>query len=158
MDEWKLPPDVKIYEALGAVADGRIELDDNSARVRSSSGAKFYDVHYDRKSRSIMANDNGSYWQGYIGYPAIAYLLRIGDITYDYDVARNLAGFDWKQINTSNKNDWAKTIAQVRTEMKKRNPALDLASVDHAVASIRSALSDMHLSKLGPRTKPPTGD
>ena len=34
---WKLPPDIKICEVLGAVADGRIELvDENEAYVYSS--------------------------------------------------------------------------------------------------------------------------
>ena len=69
--KWEHPPIIKIYEALGAVADNRVELSENTAKVFSSSGNKFYDVSYDRDSNSIMTNDNGSYWKGYLGYPAI---------------------------------------------------------------------------------------
>ncbi|MFZ1075166.1 MAG: hypothetical protein WAN50_02225 [Minisyncoccia bacterium] len=38
--KWKKPPVIKIYEALGAVADGRIEVDGNAAKVYSSSGPR----------------------------------------------------------------------------------------------------------------------
>ncbi|MFA6602048.1 MAG: hypothetical protein WCT02_04295 [Candidatus Paceibacterota bacterium] len=65
--KWKLPPPVKIYEALGSVADGRLEMLGNSARVYSSSRNKFYEVIFDPETKSIMANDNGSFWQGYLG-------------------------------------------------------------------------------------------
>lgn len=61
--KWKHPPITKIYEALGSVADERIELVGSSAKVYSSSRNKFYVVSYE--PGAIMANDNGSYWQGY---------------------------------------------------------------------------------------------
>jgi len=35
--KWKHPPIIKIYEALGSVADGRLKLDGNFAKVYSSS-------------------------------------------------------------------------------------------------------------------------
>jgi hypothetical protein len=31
--KWKEPPIIKIYEALGAVADDRVEVEGNSAKV-----------------------------------------------------------------------------------------------------------------------------
>jgi hypothetical protein len=37
---WQPTPRVKIYEALGAVVDGRVHIDDVTARVYSSSGNK----------------------------------------------------------------------------------------------------------------------
>lgn len=50
----------KIYEALGAVFDGRVEIDGNRAKVYSSSGNKYYDVGVDPDKNAIMANDSGS--------------------------------------------------------------------------------------------------
>jgi hypothetical protein len=79
--KWKTPPDTKIYEALGTVADGRVKVEGNTAKVFSSSGNKHYDVEYDPKASAIMANDNGSYWNGYLGYPAIAFLMATNVIT-----------------------------------------------------------------------------
>src|ERR1700733_3253094 len=61
--KWKQPPVIKIYEALGAVADGRVEVSGDTAKVYSSTGNKFYDVTYDPAEQAIMTNDNGSYWK-----------------------------------------------------------------------------------------------
>ncbi len=33
--KWKHPPIIKIYEALGAVADGRVKISGDSAQVYS---------------------------------------------------------------------------------------------------------------------------
>jgi len=73
---WKQPPIIKVYEALGSIADGRITVEGNTAKIYSSSGNKFYEVTYDPDTSSIMCNDNGSYWAGYLGYPAISKTLR----------------------------------------------------------------------------------
>ncbi len=64
---WKIPPKIKIYEALGCLADGRLKKVDGKVQVYSSSGQKFYTVTFDEKKKAIMTNDNGSYWIGYWG-------------------------------------------------------------------------------------------
>ncbi len=43
--KWKHPSITKIYEALGAVADDRVLVSGNSAKVYSSSRNKFYNVN-----------------------------------------------------------------------------------------------------------------
>ena len=59
---WKKPRISKIYEALTAIADGRIELvSENKARCYSSSKGKFYEIEYDPETDSIMSNDNTAY-------------------------------------------------------------------------------------------------
>lgn len=100
--KWKLLPDIKLYEALGSIGDRRVDLVGHGARVYSSSRTKHYDVTYDVATGAIMANDNGSYWQGYLGYPGVAYLLLSGVIPYDVKLARQLKGFNWKSMNTAN--------------------------------------------------------
>jgi hypothetical protein len=76
-----LPPKIKIYEALGAIADQRVELDGmfaNQGKCFSvSSNRKSYTISYNPETNVIISNDSGSIQQGYIGYPAIAFLLKI---------------------------------------------------------------------------------
>ena len=155
MTVWKIPPIIKVYEALGCIADGRVELDGNTAKVFSSSRGKFYTVTYDPEKNAIMANDNGSYWQGYLGYPAIASLLEKGIIPYDRRIAGALAGIAWKDINTKFKNDYAKTSAVVMERAQKRGvPATE---VEKEGERILEAIVKLAVVELGSRIKPPTG-
>ena len=58
---WNHPSKTKMYEALGAVADGRIEISGNNGKCYSSSGNKYYDITFDPESYKIMSNDNISF-------------------------------------------------------------------------------------------------
>ncbi|EKD80507.1 MAG: hypothetical protein ACD_40C00073G0007 [uncultured bacterium] len=155
MTIWKLPPLIKVYEALGCLADGRIEIENNSARVYSSSLGKYYTVTYDPEINAIMCNDNGSYWQGYLGYPAIAYLLSTGIIPYSPVLANLLKDIKWKDLNTQYKNDWVKTEQYCQNLVVVRGGNLPtlLAEITH----IHRHIADHPLSLLGQKTKPPTG-
>lgn len=153
--KWKLPPDIKIYEALGAVADGRIEMDGNEAKVYSSSKNKFYTVSYDTKSKAIMANDNGSYWQGYLGYPSIAFLMRKEIIRFDSVYAEALKGIAWKDINTRFKNDFGKTTEYIHGILQTKG--ISIESFLKEVSGIQAQIEALNLSLLGKRTKPPAG-
>jgi hypothetical protein len=111
---WKMPPLIKVYEALGAVGDGRVRiLDDANARVTSSDGAKTYAVFIADAGRAIASDDNASRWQGYIGYPAIAVLLQRGILKAPANVSDALDDIPWKEINRRNRNNHAKTLAEV---------------------------------------------
>lgn len=154
--KWKLQPKIKIYEALGCVADGRIELiGKNEARVYSSSRGKFYVVKYDAGARAIMANDNGSYWRGYLGYPAIAFLMSIGVMSFDARYAEALKDIAWKDINMSFKNDFEKTEKYIHDILRATNVSLEgfLWEVD----DIMSQIETLDLSLLGKKVKPPIG-
>lgn len=154
--KWKLPPKIKVYEALGCVADGRIEVvGEHEARVYSSSRGKFCVVNYDADARAIMANDNGSYWQGYLGYPAIALLMRIGAVSFDARYAEALKGIAWKDINTTFKNDFEKTAEYIHGILKTKG--LILADFFREVESILAQIQKLDLSLLGKKVKPPTG-
>ncbi len=155
MSVWKTPPKIKIYEALGTLADNRIELSDNSARVYSSSGNKFYTVIYDPQGQANMCNDNGSFWQGYLGYPAIAYLLSIGTIPYLPNIASILGGIKWKDINTKFKNDWDKTIDYVHKQVS--NQGDNIQELKTQIDDIHSWLVEHPLKLLGKKLKPPSG-
>ncbi len=153
MSKWSHPPIIKIYEALGSVADGRIEIDGNSAKVYSSSGNKFYSVNYDPEKRAIMTNDNGSFWKGYLGYPAIAFLLKKGVLSYEEDVAKILMNIKWKDINQKFKNDFDKTLDYILsplTDTQKEN-------LNNLVQKIDKEIAELDLSLLGKKVKPPEG-
>ncbi len=53
MGDWKVPPKAKIYEALTAVADGRVKLTGGeTAEVLSSDGTKTYIVEWSADLRA----------------------------------------------------------------------------------------------------------
>ncbi len=65
MGGWKVPPKAKIYEALTAVADGKVKLKGGeTAEVLSSDGTKTYIVEWSADFGQITSNDNASHWHG----------------------------------------------------------------------------------------------
>lgn len=98
---WNIPPKIKVLEALGAVIDGRVllSIDKRQAMVHASNGKKTYNVSYDNKQNIVVSNDNGSYFAGFIGYPAIAMLMKMGKIQYNENLANIFKGLKWKPIN-----------------------------------------------------------
>ncbi len=153
--KWQLPPKIKVHEALGCIADGRIELDGNEAKVYSSSRGKFYTVRYDPDKNAIMANDNGSYWVGYLGYPSIAFLMVRGVIHYGQKFAEALKEIKWKDINTKFKNDFVKTEKYILDIVKKRGMSGD--KLNKEIDYIYEQLRKLNIEILGERTIPPQG-
>ena len=151
--KWGTPPDIKIYEALGAVVDGRVKIKGNHAQVYSSSGNKFYAVEYEADSKSIMTNDNGSYWKGYLGYPAIAYLLSIGVLEYVSTLGSLMKGIPWKDINTRFKNDFEKTLSFILKDLSVE----ERQSLHDYVQQIQKEIRNLNLNLLGKKTLPPEG-
>lgn len=153
MTKWKLPPVIKIYEALGAIADERVFFDGDNAEVYSSEGNKKYDVVYSGTDNAIMSNDNGSYWVGYLGYPSITYLMLRGVLDFNLDYAKALKGIEWKKINTANKNDFEKTQKEVDGILESK--AIDLDHFYLYLAGVNNQMMEMNLEMLGNRVKPP---
>ncbi len=153
-EPWKMPPPIKVYEALGAIGDGRVRFEDeHRALVESSEGDKTYAVEISDDGREISSNDSGSYWQGYLGYPAIAVLLMRGLYRPPANVIDALAGIPWKEINRRFKNDYDKTLAEV-------NQIVEASGHDpDAVASEVESVADA-LRKFAPvrgkRRRPPS--
>ncbi|WEV42530.1 hypothetical protein OZX57_03645 [Bifidobacterium sp. ESL0682] len=111
----KPTPIAKIYEALSAVADGRVELrgSESKAIVTSSARTKRYTVMI--SGGLYTSNDNATYWQHYAGYPIIAVLIKQGRISLPLDSQLLLEHFrnvNWKQLNTDNKNHYDKAVSQ----------------------------------------------
>jgi hypothetical protein len=153
--KWDIPPIIKIYEALGAIGDERVAINGNKAKVSSSSGNKFYDVEYDPAKNAITSNDNGSFWKGYLGYPAIAFLMIAGRINYDTEYANALKGIAWKDINTKYKNDFSKTIAEVHRVLGDKG--VDLSEFLKVIESIAKKVKSLDIGKLENTQQPPNG-
>jgi hypothetical protein len=153
-EAWKMPPPIKVYEALGAIGDGRVRLEDeHHAQVESSEGDKTYEVEIADDGREVSSNDSGSYWQGYLGYPAVAVLIVRGIYRPPANVIDALAGIPWKEINRRFKNDYEKTLAEV-------NQTVEASGHDpDAIASEVEAIIET-LRKLAPtrgkRRRPPS--
>ena len=157
MTLWKLPPKIKIYEALWAVADERIHMQwffANEATCYSSSGNKFYTVKYDPDQRAIMVNDKWSYRNNYLGYPGIAFLMIKGILTYDPEYAFALKDIPRKDINQQFKNDFDKTADSIHQKLQDKGISVEgfLEEVDAIYAQIEA----LHLHLLWPKMKPPT--
>jgi hypothetical protein len=153
-EAWKMPPPIKVYEALGAIGDGRVRLEDeHRALVTSSEGDKTYEVEISDDGREISSNDNASYWQGYLGYPAIAVLLMRGLYRAPANVIDALAGIPWKEINRRFKNDYDRTLVEVNRiiEESGHDPDAIASEVDSIIDSIRK-LAPMR----GKRRRPPS--
>jgi hypothetical protein len=156
MEKWKLPPKAKIFEALSAVADGRVsQTGDNEAEVVSSSGTKTYSVSWSDDFSSITSNDNASYWQGYLGYPILAALMHLGKLAYDPGTAQLLAGIPWKQINKQFKNDYVKAVESVLCSLGEKGANTDL--IRSEVKEIMTQIEQLCLGKVPRKKRPPKG-
>ncbi|MCE4607294.1 MAG: hypothetical protein F7B59_08230 [Desulfurococcales archaeon] len=102
------PPRIKIFEALGSIADGRVEIVEENdskvtAKVKSSTGEKTYTVIVDLNSGAVYSDDNGTIHRGYIGYPIIAVLMMKGVLPFEGKYAEVLKGIPWKTLNETYK-------------------------------------------------------
>jgi hypothetical protein len=150
---WKCPSVTKVYEALGAVVDGRIEVFGNVGKCYSSSGNKYYDITFDPKSNAIMSNDNTSYWTGELGYPAVAFLLKNGVLKYDDNLASPLKGVAWKDINQKFKNDFDAALEYVLKDME-TNMKEELGKYAKVLVE---EIEKLNLKELGEKAIPPKG-
>jgi len=151
--KWKLPSKTKIYEALGAVADGRVIVDGKCAKVYSSSRNKFYDVTYDPNKKAIMSSDNVSYWKGELGYPSIAFLMKMGELSYNEKTGTILKDIPWKDINQKYKNNFEKALEYILTSKTEQEREYLKKFVDKVYEEIKK----FNLSYLGKKTLPPEG-
>lgn len=148
----KLPPIEKVYEALSAVADGRVTLrpGERQATVASSNGAKTYTVSWSEDGRTYSSNDNATYWQGYAGYPVIAVLMEQGILPLDRAVAEDFAHVNWTELNERFRRDYARAVRAVVDER-----GLDVDQVEAAARSVYDALAGLDLSIKRGSAKPP---
>jgi len=112
-------------------------------------------VFWDEMKQAIMTNDNGTYWQGYLGYPGLAFLMKIGELEYRKEVAQSLEGIAWKDLNTRFNNRFEKTMEVVWNQTKTKGVTRE--ELENEVERITERLKQMKLVFLGKKLKPPKG-
>ncbi len=106
MRKLRMPPRIKVLEAAGALADGRVSVESllplARARVSSSDGSRVYDVAVATVGTRVFraySSDNGTLLRGYVGYPIIAVLMEEGVLPRDPVVEEALRGVPWRRLN-----------------------------------------------------------
>ncbi|HSI74132.1 MAG TPA: hypothetical protein VK934_13220 [Fimbriimonas sp.] len=142
MSRWKLPPKAKVYEALGAVLDGRVRVtSDSSGEVTSSGVDKVYKVRWVLETNQITSSDPASRFQGYIGYPIIAVLLETKRLAFDPDLAAPLKGIPWKAINDRFKRNYDLAVSEALKDSG------DTAALVSMVEGLYTQLEALQLEK-----------
>jgi len=152
---WKKPHISKIYEAVTAIADDRIEINGNKAKCYSFVGDKFYDIQYDPINGGIMSNDNSAYYTYALSYPMIAYLMLINKIPYEKKLLDILKDICWNDINKSFKNDYDKSIKLVLGELKSEGEDIDF--IKNEIQKIYNFVCKLEIKTLGKLQKPVKG-
>jgi hypothetical protein len=133
---------------------GRVRLvGPRSATVTSSGGDKTYDVGWSEDGRTVAANDNASYWQGYLGYPIIAVLLARGELRAAEEAVAALAGVPWHELNKRYRRDYDAAVAHVLGSLPKDRAGLVERQVDDVVAQLEA----LDLQRAGRGRRPPAG-
>lgn len=153
---WSMPPRIKVLEALGSVADERVtvSIGKNQAMVHASNGKKTYNVSYDESRNIIVSNDNGSYFAEFIGYPAIAMLMKIGKVRCDDKYSDMFKGLRWKPINDRFPGAPEDAEEYVYTQVLKL-PISEKTNIQEYCDLILSDLNHMRLQKPDVIPKPP---
>lgn len=118
---WKAPPDIKVLEALGAIADGRVKVKGNTAIVKSSNLDKGYVVKFYPDKNKIYSTDNASKFHHYLGYPIISFLMLKGILIYSEEIAFALKGIKWKELNDKFKRNYELTKDYALKKCESRN-------------------------------------
>ncbi len=145
MQPLRPPPRVKVLEALGAIADGRVEiLSDREAIVVSSEGDRRYRVFVDLESRVADSSDNGTVYRGYVGYPIVAFLMLKGALPFRKDLAEALKGVRWRQLNERYKS-YSAVEELIYRELRAR--AIDPEEVRRYVEDVLRAVEALKLRR-----------
>lgn len=139
----RLPPRIKVLEALGCIGDQRIKIiSDKEAYVISSDGARRYHVYIDLGSKVVYSDDNGTKLKGYVGYPIIAFLMLKGIIPFDDKLIKALTGIPWRKLNETYKHYH---IVERIILQKLKNTDIDEKSVDLYIEKVLNILTSLRL-------------
>lgn len=149
MKERKLPPKVKIIEALSAVADERITVEDLLAsewKCKSASSPwKSYKIIYNEKENQISSNDSLSTNQWYLWYPSIAFLLKIWKLNYNKDILEMLKNIDRADIKEKVHKDYESMFRIVLWNLHMQWYNVDYFTAE--IENIYNQISELHLKR-----------
>lgn len=139
----RMPPRIKVLEAAGSVADGRVSRQGEAYRVVSSSGeVRVYTVKIN--DSKVESDDNGTVYRGYVGYPIIAALMVEGRLHYDARIGEALKGIPWKKLN-----EQYKKYAAVEEVAKQKAAEFGVTSeeIDKYVDKVLAELRKLRLER-----------
>ena len=143
----KFPPMEKIYEAYSAIADQRVALEEDHAKVLSSDRKKCYTIAFEGNTYS--SNDNSTYWQGYAGYPVIAVLLLQGKLPLNRKTAELFKDINWNLLNKKYKRDYKAAAAAVMNEH-----GMDMEKINEETLKVYDDLQKLDIVIKRGRTAP----
>jgi hypothetical protein len=101
----------------------------------------------------VTANDNASYWQGYLGYPILAVLLARGELHADPAAMTAMGGVPWHDLNERFKRDYEGAVTLALSELAGRGG--DPALVERQVTAVLEQLDALGLQRAGRGRRPP---
>jgi hypothetical protein len=144
----RLPPRIKVLEALGAIADGRVKIleenDKIKAEVVSSTGERKYDVCVNLTEKRAFSTDNGTRFRHYVGYPIIAVLMMKGVLPFNRELAESLKGIPWKELNEKYKK-YSKVMELIFEKLEKEG--IRREDVERYIDDVISKLKELSLRK-----------
>ena len=150
MKERKLPPKVKVIEALSAVADERIIIEDLLSKEwkcnSASSPWKTYKILYNEKENTISSNDSGSINQWFLWYPAIAFLLKIWKLKYDESILEMMKDINRADIKEKVHKDYESSYRLVLWNLH-----MQWYNVDYFISQVEyiyDQIPELHLQHL----------
>lgn len=142
-----MPPRIKVLEAVGAVAGGRVKMiSDTEAEVQASEGERVYKVFSDLKSGIVSSDDNGTTFRNYVGYPILAFMMIKGELPYDPEIGEPLKDIKWRSLNEKYKSY---RIVESIIKEKLRERGISEKRVDEFVRKVLEKLSRYALRKPG---------
>ncbi|UXD21241.1 hypothetical protein IPA_01735 [Ignicoccus pacificus DSM 13166] len=138
------PPRIKVLEALGAIADGRVKVLNGKAKVVSSEGDREYDVCVDLERRVAYSTDNGTHYRNYVGYPIIAVLMLKGVLPFDERLSQALKGIPWRKLNEEYKK-YAKVMEIIFDELDRKG--IRREEVERYIDEVMEKLRELKLRK-----------
>lgn len=132
----KLPPREKVAEAYTAIIDGRVYINTDSAKVKSSELNKEYLIKW--KDNVYYSDDNSSYWQGYLGYPVIAVLMLQNKLSLNREIALYFKGVKWNKLNKKNKRDYKKVVELIIGNLEVEKKEKIYLELDKVVEEIKN--------------------
>ncbi len=136
-----LPPRIKVLEALGALADGRVRKEsENFFSVVSSDGSRTYRVYVERVGQRefrACSTDNGTVFRRYVGYPIISVMMLLGYLRRDLEVEKALSSIPWRRLNETLKK-YALVENEVMKVVSSRgvNPRVVYATVSRVMTEL----------------------
>lgn len=152
--KFKQPKIEKIYEAISAILDDRINyVDENSAHVYSSDRSKFYTLAWNDGLDVFYSDDNASKWQNTTGYPILAILIDKGALKLQTDHYPFLKGVEWNVLNKKFKRDYSAVVAHVLNES-----SMDTETSEKLTLDVESAFKELGNLDISKSTKKDIGD